>query len=1055
VACRPSTLSYEVIMLQSVDDRGDLAAGLYRSPQNAGPRTRAMFEYQDMCVVLRCIPNLLPKSSVLAVAVEWSTDYALLGREAQRELVSVKHRGSGQGDWTFSRLAHENVFRDLHATWRAMGRKGGYLFESNAGFERELRPFIEGRPAGGRREQEAAHRLAECLAVGPEEASQFMRQFRLRGDPLPGWSHIEDVATQRLGEVMTRLGLDAAYAGECVAALAERIAAASTQRPPDARQRVERLAGFMQDIAGWTPNDPPGTVVVMGNLREVVAETSRARASKHSSARKGAGRQAEEDIQQSTSEPDENPGLAYHETLRVIRNRTHELIDREREIAELRAFAAGEEEPRGNGYLWVCGAPWAGKTALLAEAVQALSAERETDVVAYFLVARESQASREQFLSAVTGQLAWLLHTRPPPVPDVHSFRQLWAIAARRAENEESPRQLILIVDGLDEDLQSGGHSVAALLPTEHLGRHVRVLVSARPHPDIPLDVDRAHPLHKARVMNLAESPHATAIRGRAEQEIGAILSGGEGIHDLAFDILGLLTAAVGALSVEDVGSILGASRRDIRSFISSRAARSVKPAGSPREERYSFAHQTLLDFCATHPDLGGEQAHFMKILNWARVWEQRGWPNAYYASSSTPTYLLDSYPTAIAQSRLPSARELLADLVTNERWVDTALTRVGSQSVMTALHTAIDLNPELASLDSWRRVVEHRVLMSGQTLKSPGWTQASLAWDAAGHGEEANKTEAIRNLRHHGPPYLIPVWMSTPARGVPAFTPAEGAIRALAITPTAKLVSGGGVDGSLLLWDPAIADAPPQEIGNHDDAVLAATATEDGFIAAGSIDGTINLWNPSSPKEAARRIGRCRDRVRVLAITPEGMIVSGSHDGEIRLWDHAGRTTGSRVLGKHDNQVRGLGITIDGMIVTGSIDGSIRIWDPHKTKQSGRLLGRHGPIMSLTMAAGRYVIAAGLNGYLWLWDVRRPTRGYIEMIPDRPARSVTATPDGCILFGCSDGSLGIWDPAVTGNRGLLLCANRGAVGSLVTAPGNRIFAANGQVITMFTLAIS
>lgn len=63
-----------------------------------------MYEYQDKCVVLRCIPNLLPGSPVEAVAVEWSTDYALLGGDGRRELVSVKHRDPGQHDWTIGRL---------------------------------------------------------------------------------------------------------------------------------------------------------------------------------------------------------------------------------------------------------------------------------------------------------------------------------------------------------------------------------------------------------------------------------------------------------------------------------------------------------------------------------------------------------------------------------------------------------------------------------------------------------------------------------------------------------------------------------------------------------------------------------------------------------------------------------------------------------------------------------------------------------------------------------------------------------------------------------------
>jgi hypothetical protein len=43
-----------------------------------------MYDYQDKCVVLRCIPNLLPGSPAEAVAVGWSTDYALLAGDGRR-----------------------------------------------------------------------------------------------------------------------------------------------------------------------------------------------------------------------------------------------------------------------------------------------------------------------------------------------------------------------------------------------------------------------------------------------------------------------------------------------------------------------------------------------------------------------------------------------------------------------------------------------------------------------------------------------------------------------------------------------------------------------------------------------------------------------------------------------------------------------------------------------------------------------------------------------------------------------------------------------------------
>ena len=60
-------------------------------------------------------------------------------------------------------------------------------------------------------------------------------------------------------------------------------------------------------------------------------------------------------------------------------------------------------------------------------------------------------------------QLAYLLE-EDPPAAELHQFRALWQRAAERAGAED--RHLLLVVDGLDEDLRPPGlPSVAALLP--------------------------------------------------------------------------------------------------------------------------------------------------------------------------------------------------------------------------------------------------------------------------------------------------------------------------------------------------------------------------------------------------------------------------------------------------------------------------------------------------------------------------------------------------------------------------------------------------------------
>jgi len=186
----------------------------------------------------------------------------------------------------------------------------------------------------------------------------------------------------------------------------------------------------------------------------------------------------------------------YRATLRKLRGRTKVLVGREEQLAQIAAFATGIDNAFSpdtvtEGYLWLIGGPWTGKTALLAEAVQTMPGS--VDVVAFFLVAREGRASRQQFLGAVVPQLAWLLDEDPPAAADVDVFNDLWERAAQHVEAHD--RRLLLVVDGLDEDLRPDRRSVAALLPTQGLGQHVRVLVASRPYPELFDDVEAHHPL--------------------------------------------------------------------------------------------------------------------------------------------------------------------------------------------------------------------------------------------------------------------------------------------------------------------------------------------------------------------------------------------------------------------------------------------------------------------------------------------------------------------------------------------------------------------------------
>src|SRR5262249_53034872 len=137
-----------------------------------------------------------------------------------------------------------------------------------------------------------------------------------------------------------------------------------------------------------------------------------------------------------------------------------------------------------------------GKTALLYEAVT-VGLPDEVDVVCYFLSRRASDASGDRFLAAIVPPLAYLCDLDAPGL-NVDHYCVLWEQATDRAG--QYGRHLLLVVDGLDEDLHPpGSPSVASLLPGLP-GARSHVLVTSRPHPDLPADVPDGHPMRVSPV---------------------------------------------------------------------------------------------------------------------------------------------------------------------------------------------------------------------------------------------------------------------------------------------------------------------------------------------------------------------------------------------------------------------------------------------------------------------------------------------------------------------------------------------------------------------------
>lgn len=818
---------------------------------------------------------------------------------------------------------------------------------------------------------------------------------------------------------------------------------------------------------------------------------------------------------------------AYRATLREIRARTGHLVGRQRELVELATFATGPER-----YGWLVGGAWAGKTTLLAEAATAAMPE-QVDVVTYFLSRREADADSNRFLAAVVPQLADLLG-QDSPVADPHQFRALWQRAVEAAAT--AGRHLLLVVDGLDEDLRPvGSPSVAGLLPLL-VGAHAHVLVSSRPYPELPDDVPVGHPLHAGPSMELEPFEGAAQLAALARQEIGDLLKRDDA--GFAADTLGVLAAAGGPLAVEDLVALSAspssptpAPARQVRHVVTKDAARSLQVVGStPR--RYQFAHASLLEYAQTDDDLRDPQYQH-RIHRWAEQWQAARWPVGPAPAPSTPRYLLDAYPRTLFGDP-----QRLASLVKDVGWIDAAIKSVGVDNVLADLGTAAmaaPQDPDVSCMVATVKGEANRLRMPGAG-EEPSHAPRRLCLQAAELGEDALAAAFRDRLLARPEPGLVPLW--TTRRTSPHLVVELAdhvSVLAVAVLQDGRMVSGG-MDGRLVVWDPHVPAARPVELGSHNGYVTAVAVLPDGRVASGDGEGRVLVWDPHIPAKGpveldshearGTALAGLDARVSTLAVLPDGRMVSSGMDGRLLVWNPAaprdwpvelhgqggwmtalavlpdGRLAGAhgggqvlvwdpstpgdapveigrqvacfttvavlpdglvvssdagegRVLawnpglpraeavelGRHDAWVGALAVLPDGRVVSGGNDGRLLLWDPSLPEAGPVELGRHdGWVIAVAVLPDGLVVSAGNDKRLLLWRPGLPGEAPVQPGGYHgPVRQVAMMPDGRVVSGGKDGRLLVWEPDMPGKGPVELGRDDGPIRRVALMPDGRV----------------
>ncbi len=129
-----------------------------------------------------------------------------------------------------------------------------------------------------------------------------------------------------------------------------------------------------------------------------------------------------------------------------------------------------------------------------------------------------------------------------------------------------------------------------------------------------------------------------------------------------------------------------------------------------------------------------------------------------------------------------------------------------------------------------------------------------------------------------------------------------QGQVNAVDLAPGGALLASGGVDGSVLLWEPATGRLV-RTLVELEHGIIDLSFSPDGAqLVTASEDATARVWDVATGHLVGTYEGHS-DQVRSAAFSPDGRrIATGSADQTVRLWRTRARTPSAAELGARTN---------------------------------------------------------------------------------------------------------------------------------------------------------
>lgn len=175
--------------------------------------------------------------------------------------------------------------------------------------------------------------------------------------------------------------------------------------------------------------------------------------------------------------------------------------------------------------------------------------------------------------------------------------------------------------------------------------------------------------------------------------------------------------------------------------------------------------------------------------------------------------------------------------------------------------------------------------------------------------------------------------------------------------------------------------------------------------LLTGSLDGTVKVWNRGSSLTCQATSTPQKFGVNSVAAVTDGSIAVASYqNGSIRFFQTSNMT---EVASIEPGVLEAWTICLspnDEVLASGTQSGAVNIWsmqDNHEkvvTLQTGNKL-----VLSSQFSIDAKLAASSLDGYLNIFDVSTQTVVHKIDAHSLPARSVTFSPDGRLVYTASD----------------------------------------------------